>query len=58
MPERIRLNRPNTAHLYRIETIDKDGKKIEIDVEANNRDQAARDAEKAGYPVHSVNMIG
>lgn len=30
----------------------------EVKVYANNRDQAARKAEKAGYVVRSVNMIG
>jgi type II secretory pathway component PulF len=54
----IRINTPNTKHLYEIETVGKEGHKIKIEVEADNRNQAASVARKAGYEVHSVNMIG
>lgn len=54
----IRFDMPGSKHLYDIETTDKDGKPIVIEVEANNRNQAAAVARKAGYVVHSVNMTG
>lgn len=46
-----------TAHLYDV-YIRIDGKEHIIEVFANNRNQAARMAEKAGYVVDSVNMVG
>lgn len=53
-----RLGPANAKHLYDVETTGKDGERIIIQVEANNRDQAARIAVKAGYEVRSVNMVG
>lgn len=49
-----RVKMPNTKHLYRLTV---DGRRS-LDVEANNRDQAARIAESYGYEVHDCNMIG
>lgn len=45
------------CHLYEIEA-DKDGKRVTVDVEANNRSHAAKYAESMGYAVRSVNMVG
>lgn len=45
-------------HAYDIEVSDAAGNLSTIRVEARNRSQAARKAEKAGYTVRSVNMIG
>lgn len=53
----IRLNLPGTKHLYEVET-EILGQRGVIEVEANNRNQAARLAGWAGYPVRSVNMTG
>lgn len=47
------LSSLNPAHSYDIQT-----DRGTIEVHANNRDQAARLAEKAGYKVYSVNMTG
>jgi hypothetical protein len=55
-----RIKTPNAKHLYDVEVQlgeDYRTRKI-IEVEANNRDQAARLAKKAGYEPCSVNMIG
>lgn len=57
---RIRLtpgNNGRTSHLYTV-GVSKDGATGQIDVEANNRDQAARVAERNGYEVRDVNMVG
>lgn len=53
-----RISKANTAHLYSIEVKLKDGTKGQVDVEGNNRNQAASLAKKAGYEVCSVNMVG
>lgn len=55
--EYIRIDTPNTTHLYEIE-VNKGDVHGSIDVEANNRMQAARLTQKAGYEVMSVNMVG
>lgn len=55
--EKIRLGKSDAAHLYTLAVL-KDGIRGEIDVEATNRSQASRIAEKAGYEVGSVNMVG
>lgn len=47
-----RINTPNTKHLYTIETTTG-----YVDVEANNRTQAAAIAKRNGYEVRSVNMV-
>ena len=49
----VRLGDPKAAHLYEIETT-----AGTLEVDAGNRNQAERIATKAGYKVHSVNMIG
>lgn len=47
------------AHLYAVEvTTDGGTTRKTIDVEATNRDQAARKMAKDGFEVCSVNMIG
>ena len=43
-----------SRHLYAIGV----GHGWSIEVDANNRDHAARIAEREGYTVHDVNMIG
>jgi hypothetical protein len=50
----VRIGNQKSAHLYEIQV--KSNQSILVD--ANNRNQAARIAEKAGYRVMSVNMIG
>jgi hypothetical protein len=52
-----RINTPNSTHLYTL-TVIKDNVRGSVDVEARNRDQAARIAQRAGYEVHDVNMVG
>ena len=52
-----RINTPDTEHLYEIET-EEEGTPIIVEVEANNRNQAARIAREHGYAVRSVNMTG
>lgn len=55
-----RINKPGTKHLYEIEIVTEYGLKGTIEVEANNRSQAARLAAKFDGPcdVWSVNMTG
>jgi len=56
--EQIKLNQgARAAHQYLIETR-VDGRAVEVIVNAHNRAVAARLAERAGYEVWSVNMIG
>jgi len=55
---KIRLGERPAAHLYELEVEPKDGVTPRVQVDANNRDQAARIAEQAGYVVRSVNMVG
>lgn len=50
---KVRINTPNTQHLYSLGT-----QKGTIEVEANNRAQAARIADRQGYIVNDCNMIG
>lgn len=54
----IRINMPGAKHLYDIEVRDIEGTTKTIEVEANNRNQAARVARDRGYEVCSVNMTG
>jgi hypothetical protein len=49
----VRIVKANTKHLYEIQV---PGGYIQV--EANNRTQAASIARKAGYEVLSVNMVG
>jgi len=49
----VRLVKANTKHLYEVEVT---GGFVEV--EANTRSQAMARAEKAGYVVRSVNMVG
>jgi len=59
MTTQIRLgNRETAKHSYEIETTNEHGKTMYITVDANNRDQAARIAERNGFDVWSVNMVG
>jgi hypothetical protein len=59
--ERVTLNanapKP-TAHLYGIGATNAQGERVSLAVHANNRDHAARIAERAGYTVRDVNMEG
>jgi hypothetical protein len=50
----IILGNANAKHLYEIGVSPNEV----IEVEANNRAQAAKIAEKAGYTVRDVNMVG
>ena len=50
----IRINKPNSKHLYMIEVAYGEY----IKVEANNRTQAAAIAKRNGYEVRSVSMEG
>lgn len=59
----IMLEAPNAKHAYDVyinmpEGLEAKGHEAIIEVYANNRDQACRIAEKAGYTVRSVNMTG
>jgi hypothetical protein len=54
---------PRTAHAYDVyvdmpQALSHKGAEAIISVFANNRDQAARIAHKAGWIVRSVNMVG
>jgi hypothetical protein len=54
---------PRTAHVYDVyvdmpQALACKGSEAIIEVDANNRDQAARVAHKAGWIVRSVNMTG
>ena len=52
-------NRQTAKHLYRLEVyLSPTSQNFEIEVDANSRSQAAHIAQKAGYVVCSVNMIG
>jgi hypothetical protein len=53
----IRLNKPNTKHLYEIGTWI-NGRRARIEVEANTRTQAAAIAKREGYQVDDVNTVG
>jgi len=50
----IRINKPNSKHLYSVEV--EHG--VWIQVEANNRTQAAAIAKRAGFDVRSISMEG
>ncbi len=52
-----RIDLKETRHLYRV-GVRVAGVEGQIDVEATNRDQAARISERQGYEVCDVNMIG
>lgn len=56
---RISLNPEarNMAHRYDVGA-SKDGIIVLLDIRAQNRDHAARIAERAGYTVRDVNMVG
>lgn len=54
---KTRIVKPGTSHLYTL-GIQVRGVHGEIDVEANNRDQATRMAERQGFTVRDCNMIG
>lgn len=57
--EAPRIYTPNTKHLYEISFADAEGKHAgTVQVEANNRSQATRLAEKNGYAVRDINMVG
>jgi len=62
-----RLGEAGSIHLYEATVIKRSDKswafdrlqaRITIEIEANNRDQAERIAENAGYGVCDMNMIG
>jgi hypothetical protein len=52
-----RISTPGTEHLYAIGH-GRDRHEGTVQVEANNRNQAASIARKAGYEVRDVNMVG
>lgn len=52
-----RIGNKSASHLYCIE-VELNGQRGEVEVDANNRAQASAIAEKAGYEVRSVNMVG
>ncbi len=49
---------PNAAHLYIVGVESNAMQQSEIKVHATNRDQACRIAEREGYTVRDINMIG
>jgi len=55
---KIRLSFPNTSYLYDVHVKNWYGYRYNIEVEANNRAQAKRYAENAGYEVFSINLVG
>ena len=54
---KTRIIKAGTKHLYCL-SISFNGVRGEIDVEANNRDQATRMVERQGFAAHDCNMIG
>ena len=55
---KTRIVMPNTKHLYDVNVKDMYGNRGTIEVEANNRAQAQRFAERYGYEVFSINLVG
>jgi len=55
--EVTRFGDRSSKHLYRME-VRSEGKRFEIEVDANSRDQARTIAQRAGYLVYSINMVG
>lgn len=53
----IRLGNKDAKHLYSV-SVEKDGIRSTIEIDANNRTQAESIARKAGYVVRDMNMVG
>jgi hypothetical protein len=53
-----RIGNPHTKHLYDVEVLTKEGARETWEIDANNRAQASKVAEKEGAQVRSVNMVG
>ncbi len=53
----IRIGNTAATHLYSV-GVKKNGQRLTIEIDANNRTQAASIAVKAGYEVCDMNMVG
>lgn len=53
-----RFHTLNTKHSYDVQVLTKEGQFETWEVYANNRNQAAKIAEREGAQVRSVNMVG
>jgi len=53
-----RIQNSSTKHLYELRVLTLEGKFENWEIDANNRTQAAKIAEREGVQVSSVNMVG
>jgi hypothetical protein len=53
-----RIRNPSAKHLYDVQVLTAGGEFGTWEIDANNRTQAAKIAEREGCQVRSVNMVG